>query len=314
MSDPGSDRFVRTHLKTRQLVLLVELGRHGSILHAAQAANLTQPAASKLLSELEYALGVQLFERLARGIAPTWYGEVMIRRAGAALAEMDAAHQEVMELLSGLSGRVSIGAVMTPSTGLVPKAVTLLKSRHARLNILISVDTSKLLIQRLRAGELDLVVGRILDTESAAELNFEPLTDEPHSLIVRAGHPLLSRSNLGLQDLAGEAWILPPSGSILRDRLTALFLSRGLDQPAETVETIALPVITSLLLGSDMLVALPKQIVQTYLDSGLLAVLPYELGLRMDLYGIVTRKQHRLSPGAQAMLDTLREVAAKSPS
>lgn len=314
MSDPGSDRFVRTHLKTRQLVLLVELGRHGSILHAAQAANLTQPAASKLLSELEYALGVQLFERLARGIAPTWYGEVMIRRAGAALAEMDAAHQEVMELLSGLSGRVSIGAVMTPSTGLVPKAVTLLKSRHARLNILISVDTSKLLIQRLRAGELDLVVGRILDTESAAELNFEPLTDEPHSLIVRAGHPLLSRSNLGLQDLAGEAWILPPSGSILRDRLTALFLSRGLDQPAETVETIALPVITSLLLGSDMLVALPKQIVQTYLDSGLLAVLPYELGLRMDLYGIVTRKQHRLSPGAQAMLDTLREVATKSPS
>ena len=314
MSDPGSDRFVRTHLKTRQLVLLVELGRHGSILHAAQAANLTQPAASKLLSELEYALGVQLFERLARGIAPTWYGEVMIRRAGAALAEMDAAHQEVMELLSGLSGRVSIGAVMTPSTGLVPKAVTLLKSRHARLNILISVDTSKLLIQRLRAGELDLVVGRILDTESAAELNFEPLTDEPHSLIVRAGHPLLNRSNLGLQDLAGEAWILPPSGSILRDRLTALFLSRGLDQPAETVETIALPVITSLLLGSDMLVALPKQIVQTYLDSGLLAVLPYELGLRMDLYGIVTRKQHRLSPGAQAMLDTLREVAAKSPS
>ncbi len=238
----------------------------------------------------------------------------MIRRAGAALAEMDAAHQEVMELLSGLSGRVSIGAVMTPSTGLVPKAVTLLKSRHARLNILISVDTSKLLIQRLRAGELDLVVGRILDTESAAELNFEPLTDEPHSLIVRAGHPLLSRSNLGLQDLAGEAWILPPSGSILRDRLTALFLSRGLDQPAETVETIALPVITSLLLGSDMLVALPKQIVQTYLDSGLLAVLPYELGLRMDLYGIVTRKQHRLSPGAQAMLDTLREVAAKSLS
>ncbi|MET3116552.1 DNA-binding transcriptional LysR family regulator [Undibacterium sp. GrIS 1.8] len=314
MSDPGSDRFVRTHLKTRQLVLLVELGRHGSILHVAQAANLTQPAASKLLSELEYALGVQLFERLARGIAPTWYGEVMIRRAGAALAEMDAAHQEVMELLSELSGRVSIGAVMTPSTGLVPKAVTLLKSRHARLNILISVDTSKLLIQRLRAGELDLVVGRILDTESAAELNFEPLTDELHSLIVRAGHPLLNRSNLGLQDLAGEAWILPPSGSILRDRLTALFLSRGLDQPAETVETIALPVITSLLLGSDMLVALPKQIVQTYLDSGLLAVLPYELGLRMDLYGIVTRKQHRLSPGAQAMLDTLREVATKSPS
>ncbi len=292
MSASSPDRFVRTHLKTRHLVLLVELGRHGSIFHAAESAHLTQPAASKLLTELEYALGVQLFERLPRGIAPTWYGEIMIRRAGAALAEMDAAHQEVMELLSGLSGRVSIGAVMTPSTNLIPETVTLLKSRHARLHVAIQVDTSKILVQRLRAGELDLVIGRILDTESAAELNFEPLTDEPHSLIARSAHPLAKRQDLQLEDIAREAWILPPGGSILRDRLTALFLSHGLDQPSETVETLALPVITSLLLGSDMVVALPEDLVQPYLDSGLLTVLPYDLGLRMDAYGIVTRKQH----------------------
>eukprot|EP01032_Pedospumella_encystans_P022401 gene22401-biopygen18255 len=133
MPDPRSDRFVRSHLKTRHLVLLVELGRHGSILHAAQAANLTQPAASKLLGELEHALNVQLFERLPRGVVPTWYGEVMIRRASAALAEMDAAHQEVMELLSGLSGRVAMGTVLTPSAGLVTDAVKLIKSRNARL-------------------------------------------------------------------------------------------------------------------------------------------------------------------------------------
>ncbi|MFZ6756121.1 LysR substrate-binding domain-containing protein [Undibacterium sp. Ji50W] len=309
MSNSSPDRFVRTHLKTRHLVLLVELGRHGSIFHAAEAAHLTQPAASKLLTELEYALGVQLFERLPRGIAPTWYGEIMIRRAGAALAEMDAAHQEVMELLSGLSGCVSIGAVMTPSTNLIPQAVTLLKSRHARLHVAIQVDTSKILIQRLRAGELDMVIGRILDTESAAELNFEPLTDEPHSLIARSKHPLAQRQQLTLEDLAHEAWILPPGGSILRDRLTALFLSHGLDQPTETVETLSLPVITSLLLASDMIVALPEDLIKNYLDSNLLTVLPYDLGLRMDAYGIVTRKQHRLSPGAQAMLDTLRELA-----
>lgn len=308
-----SDRFVRSHLKTRQMVLLVELGRHGSILHASQAANLTQPAASKLLAELEHALGVQLFERLPRGVAPTLYGDVMIRRAGAALAEMDAAHQEVMELLSGLSGRVAIGTVMTPSTGLLPEAVKRLKRSYPRVHVAITVDTSKLMIQRLRAGELDLVIGRILDTESAAVLNFEPLNDEPHSLIARAGHPLASSPNLQLAELVREGWILPPSGSILRDRLTALFLSQGLDQPAEIVETLALPVITKLLIGSDMVCALPTELVQSYLDAKLLAVLPIELGVRMDLYGIVTRKHHQLSPGALAMLQTLRDVADKRP-
>jgi DNA-binding transcriptional LysR family regulator len=311
MPDPRSDRFVRSHLKTRHLVLLVELGRHGSIMHAAEAANLTQPAASKLLGELEHALGVQLFDRLPRGVAPTWYGHIMIRRAGAALAEMDAAHQEVMELLSGLRGRVDIGAVLTPAAGLVPESINLLKTRQPRVLVSVTVDTSKILVQRLRAGELDVVVGRILDTEAAAELNFEPITDEPHSLIVRAGHPLAGRSDLTLDELVGQGWILPPTGSILRDRLTAMFLSRGLEPPAETVETLALPVIANLLSGSDMVVALPQELVRPYLQTGLLSVLPFELGLRMDLYGIVTRRNHQLSPGADAMLATLREVTAR---
>lgn len=310
MPDPRSDRFVRSHLKTRHLVLLVELGRHGSIMHAAQAANLTQPAASKLLGELEHSLGVQLFERLPRGVAPTWYGQVLIRRAGAALAEMDAAHQEVMELLSGLRGRVDVGTVMTPSASLIPEAVNLLKSRQPRVLVSITVDTSKVLVQRLRAGELDLVVGRILDTEGAAELNFEPITDEPHSLIVRAGHPLAGRKSLDLHELVGQGWILPPTGSILRDRLTSMFLSAGLEPPAETVETLALPVIAKLLTGSDMVVALPEELIQPYLQAGLLAVLPFDLGLRMDLYGIVTRRQHQLSPGAESMLAALREVVS----
>ena len=310
MSDPRADRFVRSHLKTRHLVLLVELGRHGSIMHAAEAANLTQPAASKLLGELEHALGVLLFDRLPRGVAPTWYGQIMIRRAGAALAEMDAAHQEVMELLSGLRGRVDVGSVLTPSASLIPEAVSLLKQRQPRVLVSISVETSKILVQRLRSGELDVVVGRILDTDAAAELNFEPITDEPHSLVVRTGHPLAGRTDLDLEELVHQGWILPPTGSILRDRLTALFLSQGLEPPAETVETLALPVIANLLIGSDMVVALPQELVLPYLQTGLLTVLPFDLGLRMDLYGIITRRQHQLSPGAEAMLATLREVAA----
>jgi DNA-binding transcriptional LysR family regulator len=245
MTDSRSDRFVRSHLKTRHLVLLVELGRHGSIAHAAQAANLTQPGASKLLGELEHALGVQLFERLSRGVAPTWYGKVLIRRAGAALAEMDAAHQEVMELLSGLRGRVGIGSVLAPATTLVPKAINLLKSRHARVHVSVKMSTSKVLVERLRSGELDLVVGRILDTAAADELHFEPLTDEPHLLIARSDHPLMGRTDLQLEELVQQCWILPPAGSILRDRLTALFLSHGLEQPGETVETQDLPVVAS---------------------------------------------------------------------
>jgi DNA-binding transcriptional LysR family regulator len=311
MSDPRSDRFVRAYLKTRHLVLLVELGRHGSIMQAAQAANLTQPAASKLLGELEHALGVTLFERLPRGVEPTWYGKVLIRRAGASLAEMDAAYQEVMELMSGLRGRVAVGAILTPSTTLVPAAVTLLKTRHARLNVSIEVGSSKQLVEHLRAGDLDIVIGRVVDGSIADEFHFEPITDEPHSLIVRAGHPLLGARGLDLAELARQAWIVPPAGSMVRDRMAALFLTQGLEQPAETVSTADLPVVTTLLLGSDMVAPMSVELVKPYLDSGLLAMLPYELNLRMDVYGIITRRHHQLSPAAEAMLGALRETATR---
>jgi DNA-binding transcriptional LysR family regulator len=311
-STPGADRFVRAYLKTRHMVLLVELGRHGSIMQAAQAANLTQPAASKLLGELEHALGVALFERLPRGVEPTRYGKVLIRRAGAALAEMDAAYQEVTELMSGLRGRVAVGAILTPSTTLVPAAVTRLRRQHARLNVSIEVDSSKQLVERLRAGELDIVLGRVVDPDSAAELHFEAITDEPHGLIVRPDHPLLATRALALPALAQQGWIVPPAGSIVRDRIAALFLAQGLEQPEETVSTAALPVVTTLLMGSDMVAPMSLELVKPYLDSGLLAVLPFDLNLRMDMYGIVTRRHHQLSPAAEAMLGALREAATQA--
>ncbi len=310
MPDPRSERFVRSHLKTRHLVLLVELGRHRSIVQAARAASLTQPAASRLLAELEHALGVPLFERLPRGIEPTWYGQVMIRRAGAALAEMDAAHQEVMDLFSGARGRVAIGTVLTPSTTLVPAAITLLAAGPGQVQVSVTVESSTLLIERLRDGALDLVIGRIPDAGVAAELNFEPIGDEAHSVIARAGHPLAARADLTLADLAGASWILPPAGSVLRDRLAALFLADGLAQPSDSVETMAMTLIPPLLMGSDLLVALPEELVRFHLASGALAVLPFELRLARDVYGIVTRKQHQLSPAAQAMLDCLRAAHA----
>lgn len=308
MRDSSSTRFIRFHLKIRHLVLLVELGRHASILHAAEAAGLTQPGASKLIGELEHALGVPLFERMPRGVAPTWYGKVLIRRANAALAEMDAAHQEVMQGQAGFGGRVCVGSVLSPASALVPQAVRLLKERNPRVQVSVSVDSSNAMVEQLRAGELDIVIGRIHDPAAGVELDFEPLADEPRSLIVRGGHPWLGRSDLALEDLAGAAWILPPPGR-LRDQLMALFIARGLEQPADIVETLSLPLVTRLLMDSERVVALPPALVQAALDAGTLAVLPFEVKLRADVYGIVTRKRHQLSPSAEAMLAALREAA-----
>ena len=311
MSDIRSQRFIRSYLKTRHLVLLTELGRHGSILHAAKSINMTQPAASRMLVELEHSLGVPLFERKQRGVEPTLYGNVLIRRAGAALSEMDTAHQEVLELQSGLRGRVALGAILTPSTTLIPRVIKLLQARNAHLNVSVDVDCSNTLLERLRSGELDIVVGRVGDAVGTANVCFEPITDEPHKLIVRKGHPLLDAPELSLHELASCTWIVPPVGSTLRDRITALFVSMGLELPAEIETPMAIPVVTSLLMNTDMVAPMPLELVTPYLENGLLASLPLDLDLRMDAYGIITRRNHQLSPSAEIMLETLREAAIR---
>lgn len=310
MSNTLSDRFVRSHLKMRHLILLVELGRHASIANAAAAARLTQPSASRLIGDLEHVLGIQLFERMARGVVPTWAGKMLIRRAGVALAEMDAAHFEISTLLSGIGGRVAIGSVLTPATNILMQAIKLFKSRSSKASLVVDFSTSKSMVERLLDGQLDMVLGRILDSSTVPLLHFEPITDEVHHLIVRAGHPLVGRTDLRLAELVEQSWIVPPTGSILRDRLTALFLSEGLDPPMETVETLAVPLVVSLIAHTDMVVALPKELVQAQLAAGELVALPFDLKLRMDVYGIITRQGHVLSPGAEILVDALREAAA----
>ncbi|PRC93399.1 LysR family transcriptional regulator [Solimicrobium silvestre] len=308
MRNSASEKFVRHYLKIKHLVLMVELGRHGSISRAAQSVHMTQSAVSKLLAEIEYALNVTLFERQPRGIFPTRYGEVMIRRAEAALNEMTVAQQEIDERRSGLCGRVALGTVLAPSISVVPRAIQILKQRYARINVSVTVDTSVQLLQKLRSAELDLVIGHQLNPDE--EFTFEAIRDEPHSLFVRAGHPWLTHTDLSLKSLLEGSWILPSPGSILRARLTNLFLAQGLDCPSGTVETEDISLISVLLADSNMIVALPREAMRVYLDAGLLDELPFQLGIGLEAYGFMMRSRCRLSLSAELMLDALRASQA----
>jgi len=304
-----------TRLKTRQIVLLLELEQKRSLLHAANSIGMSQPAASRLLAELEDTLGVRLFERHARGVEPTWYGEILTRHLRSATSEIRRAEEEIAALKSGLAGSASIGTVVTPATSLVPMAVAQLKQHHPRILVRIERDHSDVLVARLLKGELDLAVAiaRVGDAADARELQFVPVGDEPQSVIARSGHPLAGKRGLRISDLAGQAWILPPAGTALRVELDAMFMTHGLEPPMNVVEATSLIVALNLLQLTDMLVSLPEVAVRPFCKAGLLTVLPVKLGVRMESFGIITRRGRALSPGAQALLAVLQQQSAHKP-
>lgn len=311
MPNNADDARLPSRLKLRQLTLLMHLHDRGSILGAAEAANMSQPAASKLLAELEDTVGAPLFVRHARGIEPTGYGEVLVRHARNALMQLRQAQDEIVDLKSGLTGHVSLGTVVTSATSLVPMAVAELKAGSPRVLVNIEMDFSEMLVRQLLAGKFDIVVARLHYPERLDELNFAAFGEEPHAMYARAGNPLMHTSGLGLRDLVEQTWVLPPRGNVLRDRLTMLFLAERLELPRQVVETASLPIIISLLQMSEMVSALPSEVVRPYCESGVLKRLPIDLDLRLGEAGIITRRGGELSPSARAMLDALLTVAAR---
>lgn len=299
-------------LKTRQLTLLVRLDEERNLARAAAAAGLTQPAASKLLRQIESDFDVKLFDRHARGMVPTSYGEILVRHARRALSEFGLARDEIVALKSGLSGKTAIGTVLSPGTNLVPMAVVRMKQRYPGVLTCVEIGPSRTLVQKLLRGELDMVVGRVLDSTPGDELVYEQLApDEPQAVIASAAHPLARRQELRLEELIEQPWILPPAGSLVRDNLAAMLVQHGLSLPGNIVESQCLPVITALLQQSEMLAVLPEEAVQSCCDAGILTVLVKNLPLGVGAFGLITRAHHPLSPGAQLMMNALREEAGR---
>ncbi len=309
MSTDSAKWFVRARLKTRQLMLLTALADEANMHRAAEALNMTQPAASKLLKELEDALGVPLFERLPRGMRATWYGESLIRHARMALSSLQQAHEEIEALKAGRYGKVAIGAITTPALGLLPGAVAQVKRQHPSLNVEIQVDSSNVLIDQLLQGRLDVVVGRLFERHVKTDLRYEALADEPIAAVTRPGHPMLASARLQLRDTVARPWIVPPSGTVLRHRFELMFQEEGLDAPADVIETTALLFITKMLQGSDMLAVISADVGRYYAEHGMMALLPLAMPCRMDGFGLITRTDRLLSPAAKVMLRAIKAAA-----
>lgn len=302
--------FQRTRLKPRQLMLVSAIAEEGNIHRAAQALNVSQPAASKLLKDLEDGLAVQLFERLPRGMRPTWYGETLVRHARIALASLREAGQDIDAIREGRLGEVRVGAITGPALSLLPVALATVSREQPDLRVQLQVESSDVLIESLAQGKLDIMVGRLFERHDKSALHYEKVGDEPVCAVARPDHPLLDARELTLARLQESQWIVPPRGSVLRHRFELMFGGAGLDAPRHIIETTALLFITRMLQGSDFLAVVPTDVGRYYAESGMVAILPIELSCSMDAYGLITRKDWLLSPAAQVVLQALRAAAA----
>jgi DNA-binding transcriptional LysR family regulator len=304
------DWYLRSRLKMRQILLLVALDEHRNMHKAAASVAMTQPAATRLLGDLERLLDVRLFDRSTRGVQPNAYGESLIRHSRMMLATLDHARDEINAISSGTTGRTSIGTLLIAAPTLVPSAIAAFKKRQPKHTVLVREGNTSTLVPALWRGELDLVVGRASTGVATEGLKFEALYEEAMCVVARVGHPLAKRRrSLKMVDLAQEQWIFPTPDSVYRRSLDETFRKAGAEPPQRIVESLSTLTNIMLVQQTDMLAVMPTRVAENYVDLGEVRILPVRPPALSGPVGVITLIGRPLTLAAVELVRALRETA-----
>jgi DNA-binding transcriptional LysR family regulator len=296
-------------LKPVQLRLLAELDHTGALGMAAARIGVAQPAASRLLAEMEETLGLSLHERQGRGLKLTQVGQALARRAARIEIELSDAAREIIEAATGRAGVVRVGAVTGPALSLVMPTLIALQREFPDFRAEVTVATSITLSDLLREGRLDFALSRL--TPGETQLEARVLAVEPLSLVVRRGHPLLVRPILSLDDLLAYDWVMGDDETLLTQTVVARLKELGLPVPQRRISTSSFLFTLALLNQTDAIAPLATPVVNSFAGNPSVPFvsLPVDLGLSVAPFSLVTRARAQMTPSAQRLIDAILAAA-----
>lgn len=301
--------IIFNRLRMRQLALLIALDQFKSIRLAAENISITQPAASKMIMEMEQAIGLPLFERHRKGVVATRYGEILTRYAKNVFADLGGIRDELVAVKSGNIGRIRIGSIMATIPSPLNQTLVELKQMHPLLTPSVQIDTSDVLVNALNQDQLDVVIGRFTnqDHESIRFLKFDPLVEEELSIISCVGHEIHHKKNIKLQDIISYPWIFQAHPSPMRKVLEHIFIESGVAQPINIIETSSLLLTMSLMHGSNFFAVLPTSLAKYYEEFRSLKIVKIKLNRKIAPYGIITKTNTTNTPAVEIFIKKLKE-------
>ncbi len=301
----ASDNLLRKGLKISHLRLLAALGETGQLTGAAAAIGITQPAASRLVAEIERIIGHPVHTRSGRGIEMTAIGHALAGRAQRVRIELDDAARDLAEIAAGGIGHVRVGSVTGAALDRVLPALQTLRLRHPNVTVEVVVAASDALCEQLLAGRLDFALGRLPEGGLASDLAFAAMDSEPVALIARHDHPLLSAQPSAAQVLAHD-WVMPGPESLLTRTVLARLQILGLPRPMQRIASASFMLTLALLQQSDALAALSRATALYFTNNTGFGIIPIDLGIVVEPYGILSRAWVSLTPAAQRLADVIR--------
>lgn len=310
-----SDYLVR-RLRLRHLELLVALADAGTMRAAATRLNLSQPALSKMLGEIETGFDARLFERTAQGLVANAAGKAAVYRSRVMLGELSRSKDEVDALRTGAVGLLRLGTLSVTAT--VPQAVAQLRRCLPRARVQVQEGRVREMIQRLLNGELDCVFGAVtpelLTSDQLSLLQPEVLLKDELCVLCAEGHVLSRSRRLTWAGVHTQPWVAPPRDTLVRQALMTAFLNAGLEPPEPSIEVLSSVTLGSVLrLDGALLGAVRFEQARDELARGGIVRLRITPPVLLPSLGLYTRRAAEGPPPVvQAFADAIRQVSART--
>src|SRR5215475_4731977 len=300
-----SDRIGR-RMKLQDLHILMTVVQSGSMRKAAQSLNITQPAISRSIAELEHALGVRLLDRHRRGIEATEYGRALLDCGVAVFDDLRQGVKTIEFLADPTAGEVRIGNALVSATSFFAPIIDRLSRLYPRIVFHVMPAGPDILHRELSARRVDLVITRGGGLFKDEQFSFEVLYDDLFVVLAGAQSPWARRRRIELAELVNEPWTLPAPESSVTEAAMEAFRARGLDAPRVTLFTNS-PELRISLVASGRFLTTAASPFRTRRPE--LKVLPVELPMARMPVGIVTLKNRTLGPVAKLFIEHAREGA-----
>ncbi|EAP6072272.1 LysR family transcriptional regulator [Salmonella enterica] len=293
-------------IRLRHLHTFVAVAQQGTLGRAAETLNLSQPALSKTLNELEQLTGTRLFERGRLGAQLTVPGEQFLTHAVKVLDALNTAGQALNRKKDASADVVRVGALPTAALGILPAAIGRFHQQKKSTSLQVATMNNTMLLAGLKSGEIDLGIGRMSDPELMGGLNYELLFLESLKLVVRPGHPLLQET-ITLSRVMEWPVVVSPKGTVPRQNAETLLQSQGCKMPAGCIETLSASLSRQLTVDYDYVWFVPSGAVKEDLRQATLVSLPVPTQSAGEPIGILTRVDIPLSTGAQMLIAAIRK-------
>lgn len=306
----------RRNVTHTQIRAFLSLASGGNYSEASRLTGLSAASLHRAIRDLEIVLGQDLTRRKGRGIVLTDFGLNQARQFGLAAAELRYMNDDLVAFKGLSSGRVAIGAMPLCRANVLPSAIVQYQQKYPDIDISVAEGSFLELIEPLRNGELDFLVGALREPEPGTDLIQIPLFEDTLVIVGRSGHPLVRNkllSNVSLPSVPVDAfseysWCVPHIGVPLREKWETLFRDNGVPVPRISVECGSVIVNRQILMKTDNLTILSPDQVAVELEAGWLTIicrLPESLN---RVIGLTHREGWRPTESQFNFMEVLRAV------